>query len=96
MIDKSLLLEIKRIITPYLPDSSYRIFIFGSRAKGTNRPFSDVDIGVLGPKSLPGKNYTDMITALDESDLPYRADIVDFSSVSDTVKKNAMKQTVTV
>lgn len=85
---------IKTLVTPYLPDDSYSVVLFGSRVKGRNRAFSDVDIGIMGPRPLPGKAYSDIIDALEQSDFPYRVDVVDFSCVSDRVKKNALSYAV--
>lgn len=48
--------------------------LFGSRAKGTHRPYSDVDLAVYGPLSL----LDGEAIALDLEDLllPYKFDIV--------------------
>jgi len=90
MIDPAIVQTVKQITKPRLPDDSYSVILFGSRVSGRNRRFSDIDIGILGPKPLPGVNYVDIIDALEQSDLPYRADVVDFSCMSDTVKKHAL------
>lgn len=90
MTDPHLTSTIKTLVAPHLPDNSYSVVMFGSWVKGKNRVFSDVDIGIIGPKPLSGKVYSDIIDAFEQSDLPYRVDIVDFSCVSDRVKKNAL------
>lgn len=51
-----------------------RVKLFGSRAKGTHRPYSDVDLAIYGPlSSLDGEGL-----GLDLEDLllPYRFDVV--------------------
>lgn len=85
---------IKKIVSSNLPNRSYKVFIFGSRAVGCNRPFSDIDVGVLGPKPVSPKAYVELVGALEESDIPYRADIVDFSVVSDAFKKQALASAI--
>ena len=41
-------LEIKKIIFQFLNPKEYQVFIFGSRAKGKAKKYSDYDIGILG------------------------------------------------
>ena len=94
MIDNNTLGVIKKIVELYLPDDSYKAFVFGSRATGSSRLFSDIDLGILGPKSIPSKNYIGLTQALEDSDLPYRTDVVDFSSVSDKFKKQALTKII--
>jgi predicted nucleotidyltransferase len=51
------------------------VFLFGSRARETHRPFSDVDLLIEGIP-LP-KNALHLIAeALEESSLPYKVDLV--------------------
>ena len=90
MLDDKNQIIINNIINSHLPDSSYKAFVFGSRAAGSSRPFSDIDLGILGSKPVPSRNYIELIEALEDSDLPYRADVVDFALVSDKFKKQAL------
>lgn len=67
------------------------IWVFGSRAKFTAKPFSDLDIAIVG--SLSGQpalslgEMADLGDAFSGSDLPYKVDIVDWSSISEEFKK---------
>ena len=48
--------------------------LFGSRAKGTHRPYSDVDLAVYGPLApLDGEA---VVLDLEDLLLPYRFDVV--------------------
>ncbi|MBR6032564.1 MAG: nucleotidyltransferase domain-containing protein [Bacteroidaceae bacterium] len=51
-----------------------KVILYGSRAKGTYKPFSDVDITLVG-KSLSTDDLTDMMNAIDDLLLPYMFDI---------------------
>jgi len=42
--------EIKEIIFRFLDTKKYQVFIFGSRATGKAKKFSDYDIGIWGKK----------------------------------------------
>ena len=82
--------EIKEIIFRFLDSKKYKIFVFGSRASGKAKKYSDYDIGIIGKKSVPWHILAEIEEALEESDLPYRVDIVDFSSVSNDFRKVAL------
>ena len=85
-------LEIKKIIFQFLDPKKYKVFIFGSRAKGKARKYSDYDIGILGKRPLPSYLKVLIEEALEESNLPFKVDIVDFSNVSEDFKKVALKK----
>ena len=63
-------------------DEIERASIFGSRAKGTCKPGSDVDIAIYGDSV--NFNTISKLHALleDESPMPYRFDIVDYNHLS--------------
>ena len=67
----------------------YRIFLFGSRARGTARPSSDYDIGVEGPAVVPFSILARIES--DIEDLPTLAtiDVVDMSSASERLTLSA-------
>jgi len=83
--------EIKKIIFQFLDPKKYKVFIFGSRAKEKARKYSDYDIGISGKRPLPSYLKVLIEEALEESDLPFKVDIVDFSKVSKDFKKVALK-----
>jgi len=84
--------EIKNIIFQFLDPKEYQVFIFGSRATGKAKKYSDYDIGILGKKSVPLNILAKINEALEESNLPYRVDVVDFSSVSKNFKEIALSK----
>ena len=56
------------------------VTLFGSRAKGTHRPESDVDLALLGDV---GSLQAEAIAAeLDELPLPYRYDVKAFAAIT--------------
>jgi predicted nucleotidyltransferase len=56
----------------YLP--GVPVWAYGSRVKGTARPYSDIDLAVFAPRGKRGA-VSELSDALDESDLPFAADI---------------------
>ena len=58
-----------------------RVRVFGSRAHRTAKPFSDLDLLVLGAP-LGDQLRGALEEAFDESDLPFRVDIVEAATLS--------------
>lgn len=50
------------------------VILYGSRAKGNNKPFSDIDITLRG-EHLSDEDLTDICYRLSESSLPYFCDV---------------------
>ena len=96
MINTHIKDTIKQIINLNLPNHAYRVFIFGSRAVGNSRKFSDIDLGLLGSAPLTPKEYMTLKFAFEDSDLPYRIDLVDFYNVSDEFKKISLTNVINI
>lgn len=96
MIDAKTIELVTQIIRRHLPDQSYKSFIFGSHATGNNRKFSDIDLGIMGPRSLSSKEYISIANDLEESSLSFRVDLVDFTKVSDKFKQVSLRDTIQI
>ncbi len=57
-----------------------QVILYGSRAKGNYKPFSDVDISLVG-NVLSRTDVNRLYTTIDESSLPYKFDISLFHSL---------------
>lgn len=57
-----------------------QVILYGSRAKGNYKPFSDVDITLTGD-GLSRSDTNRLQTAFDESSLPYTFDISIFGNL---------------
>ncbi len=84
--------KIKEIVYSFLDPKKYAVFVFGSRATNKAKRFSDYDIGIIGEKPLPWHLLAEIKEAFEESDLPYKIEIVDFTNVSRNFKKIALKK----
>ncbi len=93
MTEKQAERKIRSIIFKYIEPGDYSVFIFGSRASDSSNKYSDFDIGILGDKPLPLKLKYLMEEELEESNIPFNVDIVDFSLVNDDFKKVALEKT---
>lgn len=70
--------ELKKILIDFFKDKGVKIYLFGSRARGDNSIFSDVDIGIISDNDI-SKDIVYLRELLEESSIPYKIDIVDLS-----------------
>lgn len=63
---------------------SASFFAFGSRVKGSHRKFSDLDICIKAP--ISDAQLSHLEEDLEESDLPFKVDIVLWDRCSDDFK----------
>jgi predicted nucleotidyltransferase len=60
-----------------------QVAVFGSRATGHQlKPFSDLDLVILGDAPLPCDQLGDLREAFSASDLPFRVDIVEWACLT--------------
>lgn len=58
------------------------VWAFGSRARRTAKPFSDLDLAVRAPTPLPADTAAALAEDFSESELPWKVDLVDWSTLS--------------
>jgi len=68
------------ILNKFVP--TYKVFVFGSRAKGTKKPFADLDLLISGDTPIPNLTVALLRDAFSESDLPFRVDLLDEKTTS--------------
>ena len=54
--------------------------LYGSRAKGNFKPFSDIDIALFGDK-LSQKDVKELLVEINDSNFPYQVDLVVYRSI---------------
>ncbi len=70
-----------------ISDVDAKFYIFGSRAKGTNKKYSDIDIAVdLNGKKLDISVLGKILIEFQDSTLPYEVDVVDLNSIDESFK----------
>jgi len=83
---------LKKLLIETLPEDS-EIFLFGSRAAGDHSWNSDIDIGVVAEK-LDYKTIVKIKEIVDDSFVPFKVDIVDFSKADDGFKQIALRSII--
>ena len=75
-----------KIVKDILGPISGATYVFGSRAKSTAKPFSDLDLCLKA--NLGKTEIRKLQDAFEESDLPFKVDVVIWSELTDGFKKN--------
>lgn len=75
---------IQNILKQHVP--GFEVWAFGSRTKGTAKPHSDLDLAVITQQPLSLQMQVALAEAFSESDLPWRVDVLDWSTTQDTFK----------
>lgn len=83
----SIVQHILQTIVPH-----YEVWAFGSRAKGTAKPYSDLDLAVITAEPLDLQTHADLVDAFSESDLPWKVDIVDWATTSDNFRQIILQE----
>lgn len=65
--------------------------LFGSRAKGSYEPGSDVDIAVKGPE-LKLNDILDLKISLDDLSLPFKFDLINYDQISENALLDHIKR----
>ncbi len=84
---------VEDVLSANLPDG-FEVRVFGSRARGSPRPLSDLDLAVIGPSALTLSQLADLAEAFCESDLPFKVDIVDLLSVDPAFRERVEREAV--
>jgi type I restriction enzyme S subunit len=70
--------------------------LFGSRANGTAKPYSDIDLVILGDELLPVTTMRILRDAFDDSDLPFQVDLVEWAGTSEQFRKVIEKTAISL
>ncbi len=73
----------------YIPKAT--VWAFGSRIKWSHRPESDLDLAILCDKETTRKALSRLNDALEESDMPFKMQILDFNRLPENMQENIKK-----
>ncbi|KUO49286.1 MAG: hypothetical protein APF76_15900 [Desulfitibacter sp. BRH_c19] len=76
---------VKNILKNYVHD--FEVLVFGSRVNGNTHEHSDLDIALRGPDKIDLLLLADIKDEFQNSDLPFRVDIIDFNRISPEFQK---------
>ena len=70
------------ILRANLPAST-KAWVFGSRATGRARRYSDLDLAIDAGRRLTLDEIAGLTEAFSDSDLPYKVDLIDWHDIDD-------------
>ena len=82
------------ILDRVIPDRE--VWAFGSRAKGTARDTSDLDMAVIGENRMDFKTLATLRDSFSESNIPYKVDVVDWATIGATFREIIRKEKVVI
>ncbi|MBC7420400.1 MAG: nucleotidyltransferase domain-containing protein [Bdellovibrio sp.] len=79
-----------------LKKMSARVFLFGSRATGQFKKFSDVDLTYLQneDQKIPNSEIVRIITAAENSRFSYKIDLVNYDELASSYKANIDREKI--
>jgi len=86
--------KLKKMVINFFKYDNVKIVLFGSRARGDNCISSDVDIGIIPYEKFEDKKITLLKEKIENSNIPYKVEIVNFMQVSREFKQEALKKVV--
>ena len=79
------------LLARHLPNTT--VWVYGSRAKWTSRPQSDLDMVVFATPEQASR-VSDLEEAFEESNLPFRVDLFVWDAVPDQFRKKIEREHV--
>jgi len=68
--------DLREFLQEFFRDQEVEVYLFGSRAKETFHPGSDIDLAIISHRDL-SEDLAILREILEESRLPYKVDLVD-------------------
>lgn len=89
---------LKAILIDRLKSHEAKVFVFGSRARGSHHPFSDIDIVFIEnpKKTIPQNEILIIKENLEESSLPIKVDLVNFNDLAKSYLHSVEKDKIEV
>ena len=81
------------ILGTNLPQST-KVWVFGSRATGGARRYSDLDLAIDAGRPLTLDEIAGLTEAFSDSDLPYKVDLADWRNIDGRRQQTIMAELV--
>lgn len=88
------LTTVRDILRRHVP--TRRVIAFGSRTTGRSKPFSDLDLAILGEVAVASTILAALADDFDESSLPFKVDIVDWATTARSFRDIIARDAVTL
>jgi predicted nucleotidyltransferase len=68
------------------------VYLFGSRARDTNAPFSDIDIAIDVGHKADAFALSNIREDIENSNIPFFVDVLDFHTLDQEMKQTILKE----
>lgn len=68
-------------------NNNAKYYIYGSRAKGSYKQYSDIDIAIDNETEIPANVIAKISADFENSTLPWKVDVIDLNSIDENFKK---------
>lgn len=76
---------VRDILRRHVP--RHEVWAFGSRARWSAKPYSDLDLAVIADEPLSLQVSASLADDFSESNLPWKVDVVDWATTSESFRK---------
>lgn len=87
-------LTVTTLLEEFVPDKE--VWVFGSRAKGTAKLYSDLDLAVIGEDPLPLLVRIGLEEAFSSSLLPWKVDVLDWAVTDEVFRELIQKNHIVI
>ena len=78
-------MTVRDILRRHVPH--HEVWAFGSRARNTAKPYSDLDLAIISDRPLSLRLIARLEDDFSESDLPWRVDVVDWATTQPSFRR---------
>ena len=71
-----------------------QVWAFGSRVTGTHKDYSDLDLAIITDAPLDITTIANVSDAFSESDLPYKVDLVEWATTSESFRNMILQNKI--
>jgi type I restriction enzyme S subunit len=85
---------VREILKQIIPN--YEVWAFGSRVTGKAKKYSDLDLVIISDTPIPLDIRAELVEAFSESDLPWKVDIVDWTTTTEKFRSIIKRDKVVI
>jgi hypothetical protein len=84
--------QLRRIVLSVFKPGQAGVYLYGSWATGKAHRGSDIDLAILPKRTLRPETMSLLREKIEESDIPYRVEVLDLTQTDSKFKKLVLKE----
>ena len=86
--------KVKKVLSGNVPE--YEVLVYGSRADGTSKTYSYLDLAIMTDKPLGAPRMEKLTSDFAGAGLPFRVETIDWAATGSSFRKEIKKTSVTL